>query len=276
MVKLHAVRKRQEGLKIRRQYKKEQKFIGRGEYLGQSTLKTRILAAVSSFVILIGLSFYASSAKAFPESRPSNLILDPSLNKEALPSLNDFIAQVQHEGVGPQGVWAEGLFAYAVDSTCWGCVPEQMNTAAYSTVLGKYHGLFIHNYMGGDQLYSAESGSIFSIIYSDRIEWFQIVGKYIYAAPPQPETCIYDGTGPFSVWGTDSQDSITVLDVLEGHFTMDQWAIQTSVCEDGEVGFLVVNATRIEIEILQSLEKEVLIKAQDASPSSVAIPLEKE
>lgn len=232
--------------------------------------------ALSSLALLIVLSFYSTPALALPESRPSNLSLDPSANKEALPSLNDFIARVQREGVGPQGMWADGLFAYAVDSTCWGCVPNEMNSAAYSTVLGKYHGLFIHNYMGGDKLYSAENGSRFAIIYTDRIEWFEVIGIYTYAAPRQGDSCIYDGTGPFSVWGTDSEDSISVFDVLDGHFTMDQWAIQTSVCEDGEVGFLIVNASRIEIEITEGLGKDVRIKAQDSSPSLVASSAEKE
>lgn len=272
MVKIHAARNAKK-VSIRRQRKIPRKTIGRGEY---SSLKTWIGVAITAFAVLIVISSYSTPALALPEHRPSNLSLDPSENNEALPALNDFISRVQHEGVGPQGVWADGLFAYAVDSTCWGCIPEQMNTAAYSTVLGKYHGLFIHNYMGGDKLYSAESGSRFAIIFSDKIEWFQVIGKYIYEAPPQAQACIYDGLGPFSVWGTDSQNSISVLDVLEGHFTMDQWAIQTSVCEDGDVGFLVVNASRIDIEITEGLEKDKLIKAQDASYSSVAIPFEED
>ncbi len=274
MVKIHSVRKRQEGTIPRRQRKIPQKFIDRGEYSRNSSLKTRIWVALSSIAIVISLFSYSSTAKAFPVKIPSVVHLDGSADKQDLPSLNEFIAQVRREGLEPQGLWADGLFAYRVNSACWGCVPDQMNTAAYSTFLGKYHGLFIHSYLGGDKLYSAVNGTRFAIIYFDRVEWFQIIGKNVYEAPPQGETCIYKGEGPFSVWGTDDQNSLTALEILDAHYTTDQLAIQTSVCENGDVGFMVLTASSIGIEITRIIEKIEPIEAENGSPSSLTIRLE--
>lgn len=46
------------------------------------------------------------------------------------PSLKSFTDQVRHSGPGPQGIWAEGLFAFEVKTDCWGCVPNQRNLAS--------------------------------------------------------------------------------------------------------------------------------------------------
>lgn len=205
---------------------------------------------------MIGIFAYSSSAKATPESIPSLTALDGSVVRESLPLLNDFIAQVRHEGSEPQGIWADGLFAFKVNSTCWGCVPEEMNTAAYSTLWDNYQGLFIHNYLGGDKLYDVEQGSRFGIIYADRIEWFQVMGKNTYEAPQVQEKCKYKGEGPFSVWGSDSQRSFSAKEIVNRHFTMGQWTMQTSVCENGKVGFIVVNTESIEVGVSHELEKD--------------------
>lgn len=186
------------------------------------------------------------------------------------------MAEVRHDGVGPQGVWADGLFAFKVDSDCWGCVPTQMNTAAYSTLLDSYQGLFIHNYLGGDKLYSAEKGSRFAVIYADEISWFEVIEKNRYEAPPTGETCTYKGEGPFSVWGTNEDKSISVREILNAHYTMDQWAMQTSMCENGHVGFMVLSARPIVLQSNEDLEKGVLVKGASKSSSDITVNLEKE
>jgi len=230
----------------------------------------------SIFVLVIAVFVYSSSARAFPENIPSTVYLESSDDLEILPSLNDFITQVRHDGVGPQGVWADDLFAFRIDATCWGCVPTQMNTAGFSTLLDSYQGVFIHNYLWGDKLYAAESGSLFAVVYADEIKWFEVIERIIYEAPPSSETCTYKGEGPFTVWGTTDQKSISAREILNAHYTADQWAMQTSMCEDGKVGFMVLSAKGVEVEIINSIEKDASISVKSSQSFAITINIEKE
>ena len=235
-------------------------------------LTKKTSALLRSLAILIAVLSIATVAKAFPDK----FKMESSVFKEVVPALDNFVAGVQHEGAGPQGIWAEGLLAYRVNFTCWGCVPKELNTAAYSTVLGRYRGLFIHNYMGGDKLYAMTEGSPFAIIYSDRVEWFQVISKNMYEAAASLNSCKYKGAGPFSVWGTNGQDSVSVTEILNSHYTMSQLAIQTSLCENGDVGFLVLNVGRIETHVAHHIEKVALTTAEKGMFLKVPDHLEKE
>jgi hypothetical protein len=222
--------------------------------------------------ILIVVFSIASVAKAFP----NRFQMESSVFKDVVPALDDFVTRVQHEGSGPQGIWAEGLFAYRVDFTCWGCVPSEMDTAAFSTALNRFRGFFIHNYMGGDKLYTIAEGSPIAIVYTDRVDWFQVVSRNMYEAAASLGSCKYKGEGPFSVWGTDGQERVSVNELLNAHYTMSQLAIQTSICENGDVGFLVLNVGKIETHVAHHIEKVALTTAEKGMFLKVSNSLEKE
>lgn len=174
-----------------------------------------------------------------------------------VPSLTAFIDQVNPSGSGPQGLWAEGYFAFKVNSDCWGCVPNTDRTASYAKYLDSYHGFFIHDYLGGAVLYSVPPGTELAIIYSDSIDWYVVNGGAWLQTTPLDNECKYSGSGPWWLWGDDGSDPFQTIDILNRYYRMDMFAIQTSVCTYEGVGLMVLNGSWIRSISLDSLFESV-------------------
>jgi hypothetical protein len=175
------------------------------------------------------------------------LVYDLSVIKD-VPSLTEFLRQVNPSGSGPHGLWAEELFGFKVESSCWGCVPNANHTASYAVYMGSYHGFFIHDYLGGSHLYAVPPGTEIAIIYSDSLEWYVVNGGAWLQTTPSQGYCEYSGAGPWWFWGDDGSDPIQTIEILNRYYRMDIFAIQTSVCTGEGVGILVLNGSWIRSE----------------------------
>jgi hypothetical protein len=97
------------------------------------------------------------------------------------PTFYQFVAQIIEEGA--VGLWVEGHFAYKIQFSSWGYVPDTFNAASYATY-NQFSGFFIHNYLGGDAIYRVPKYTKVALIWPDTIEWFIIGGTVRYKGSP--------------------------------------------------------------------------------------------
>ncbi len=154
------------------------------------------------------------------------------------PDLETFAAQVRAEGKG--GLWADQYFAYRFYEAPWGEVPEAGHTAAYATYDG-YRAFFIHNYLGGSRLYNVPAGTRVAVIWPTRIEWFVIDGIYRFVGATDGTRCGYQE--PFSPWQGGSQ-IYSAYDIIRTYYSRP-FAIQTSLCSNGQAGFQILTGAPI-------------------------------
>ncbi len=150
-----------------------------------------------------------------------------------IPTLEAFTAQLRQEG--SLGLWAEGYFAYRFYSATWGVVPGASQTASYSG-FESYRAFFIHNYLGGNKLYSVRPGTRVAVIWSDRIEWFQISGVYRFEGTSTGTDC--NSKEPYTSWDGGA-GPYTAYDIISNYYNQP-FAIQTCICSEGRVGLYIL------------------------------------
>jgi hypothetical protein len=151
------------------------------------------------------------------------------------PTLEEFTEQVRSQGT--QGLWANGLFAFKFYYSSWGVVPDSYGTASYAGGEG-YGAFFIHDYLGGKNLYSVQSGTRVAVIKSESINWFVITGVYRFTGEGDGTPCGYQP--PFT--NTSTGGTYGVDGLINTYYTAP-FVIQTCICSDGVGGLLILNGT---------------------------------
>lgn len=159
-------------------------------------------------------------------------IVATNSDSDQLPTLEEFAAEVRAQGM--QGIWADGLFAYRFYTASWGTVPGSWNTASYASYEG-YSAFFIHNYLGGADLYAVDSGTNVAVIRADRIDWYQINGVHRFAGTSTGNGCDY--TAPFYDW--NGENSYSAMDLISTYYS-SPFAIQTCICTGNKNGILIL------------------------------------
>ncbi len=184
-----------------------------------------------------GLEFIQTSINAPDFTTLQTYYSAAYVSADQFPSLDQFAAEVRGQGMG--GLWADGLFAYRFYSTEWGVVPDSLNTASYSSFNG-YHGYFIHNYLGGSQMYNVGSGTLVAVIGADDIDWYEINGIHRFVGTSTGNGCEY--TAPFYDWNGD--DAYSAVDLLKTYYT-SPFAIQTCICTGEKNGMLLLTGSAV-------------------------------
>jgi hypothetical protein len=112
----------------------------------------------------------ASTSTSIPTSTEISTPSETSTSTKVLPAfmtLEDFTQWVR--GRGYDGLWSGGHFGYMTyEEKKWGQVPAVDNFASHSRS-NQYSAYFIHEYNGGDQLFSVPIGAKVAAITKDSV-----------------------------------------------------------------------------------------------------------
>jgi len=178
-----------------------------------------------------------ASPTVTPTPSPTSTITpEPSFTptiSSGLPSLEEFTEKIRDNGLS--GIWSDGNFAYTVYNTSWGTVLNIQDSASFAT-FQKYSAYFIHDYMGGSELYHVPIGARVAAISGGGISWYEIDGIHKLLGTPSGVWCGYRTNEEFFL---PDGSAITAYEMLDRFYTQP-FVIQTCYCEDGRGGVLLL------------------------------------